>query len=190
VSNELFPYHFGPGSPFVISYAGSLGSGYDILTIIEAAVILEQRFPGFFIFKIAGGGQKSILFDQIHTKNIFFLGYLSSSEVRAVLSSSNLMLLPYAPNSAVAMPIKFFDAFNLQLPVVSSLGLEAFDLISRYKIGAYYQAQNPESLAQAVINICEDYQFYSQNTREFYDRFSGVFSSSGTYDKFAVELMH
>ena len=189
VPNELNPYQFGPGSPFVISYAGSLGSGYDILTIIEAALILEQRFPGCFIFKIAGGGHKSILFDQINAKNIFFLGYLPSSEVRAVLSSSNSMLLPYAPNSAVAMPIKFFDAINLQLPVVSSLGLEAGDLITRYKIGTFYQAQNPESLAEAIINIRESYQSYSQNSREFFDRFSGVYASSGTYDKFAVELM-
>jgi hypothetical protein len=176
-------------SPFVVSYIGSLGSGYDISTIIDAAAILDCRFPGDFIFKIAGGGHKSCLLEQSQVKNVFFLGYLSSLEMCAELSSSSLMLLPYAPNTAVAMPIKFFDAVNLRMPVVSSLELEAGELIEKYKIGVAYQAQNPESLVSAILRIRLDYEVYRRNAISFSDSFSTVFDCSLSYSRFAFDLL-
>jgi len=176
-------------SPFVVSYFGSLGSGYDISTIIDAAAILDDSFPGDFIFKIAGGGHKSHLLEHCEVKNVSFLGYLSSLEMCAELSSSSLLILPYAANTAVAMPIKFFDAVNFRLPVVSSLELEGGDLIKKYKIGVAYQAQNPETLVAAILRIRTDYKVYRRNAISFSDSFCTVFDSTVSYRRFAFDLL-
>jgi glycosyltransferase involved in cell wall biosynthesis len=187
--NERPQNHSGLSAPFIVSYAGSLGSGYDIETIIESAKNLERCFPGCFVFRIAGGGHKSSLLDASSICNLNFLGYLSSSDVCAMLSSSHAMLLPYAPNSAVAMPIKFFDAINLRLPVVSSLELEARDLIEMHKIGVYYKSRNPESLSESILAMREDYPSYHRNIRVFADSFSGMYNSSESYKNFATQLV-
>ncbi|MCP9808475.1 hypothetical protein KBY58_03380 [Cyanobium sp. HWJ4-Hawea] len=176
-------------APFVVSYAGSLGSGYDIETIIESAGILELRFPGCFVFKIAGGGQKSALLEAVSTPNLCYYGYLSTSEIFSMLSCSHSMLLPYVSNSAVALPIKFFDAVNFRLPVVSSLGLEAGDLIKEYMIGSCYQAGSAESLCESIIAVREAHAEYHRNMCVFSDLFSDVYELSQVYAEFARELL-
>ena len=188
-SRKFKTAEFGPGSPFVISYAGSLGSGYDIRTIIKAAILLDQRFPGCFVFSIAGGGHKSTLLLQSSAKNLSFFGYLSSLEASKMLSSSHLMLLPYSPNSAVAMPIKFFDAVNLCLPVVSSLGLECKDLIVSNRLGSCYQAESPESLATSIIEVRENHDVYCRNMSRFSSYCSRLYSPSETYKELVIELV-
>lgn len=187
--DERLPAKFGCRSPFIISYAGSLGSGYDISTIIDAAVILEKWFPGCFVFNIAGGGHKSIQLTSSRVENLFFYGYLSSTDVCKVLSTSHSMLLPYNPNSAVAMPKKFFDAVNFRLPVVSSLKLECHDLIKGHNLGTCYQPQKPESLAYSIISISEDYREYYRSMCAFASLHSHAFSTRETYKQFAIDLL-
>jgi glycosyltransferase involved in cell wall biosynthesis len=89
----------------VVIYAGSLGNGVDIETVIS----LGANRPDLRII-IAGSGPKSLMCIEAHNKGIIeYLGQLNSSELSNLYKTATFGILPYNKYSAVSMPIKFYD---------------------------------------------------------------------------------
>jgi hypothetical protein len=138
----------------ILVYAGSLGEGYDIELIIEAAKLLNIQAPNTFRFIIAGSGPKERLCEDASSKGIIeFLGHLNKKELCNLYSISHIGLLPYKINSAVSMPIKLFDYINFNLVILSSLKMEARGIIKKYNIGISYNAQDLKSFIASLENI-------------------------------------
>lgn len=176
--------------PFRIAYTGSLGHGYDIETIIQAADILESLYPGIYRIDIAGSGPKAHLLENTRIKSLFYHGFLSTAHISTLLSRSHCMLLPYRLHSAVSMPIKFFDSIAIGLPVLSSLTLEAADLIKSHSLGLTFTAGHPDSLVRAIMQIHDNYSLYYRKSQLFSSsQASKRFDKDFSYNSFAQSIV-
>jgi hypothetical protein len=133
--------------PKCIIYAGSLGEGYDIETIIDLARVR----PDLKII-IAGTGPKiNLCLDAKNSGIIEFLGQVDSRSLDGLYKKASIGLMPYSRNSAVSMPIKFFDYIGAGLKIVNSLvDKECGEIIINHSIGTNYKAGDLASLMIAV----------------------------------------
>jgi glycosyltransferase involved in cell wall biosynthesis len=142
--------------PVVALYAGSLGLGYDIETMLEAAAILRREGAPLRVV-IAGDGPKrgNVLRAQ-EQGDIDYLGQLDRDQLAEAYERADIGLLPYQAGSVVAMPIKFFDCVNFGLYLVSSLTMEAADIIAEEAIGADYAPGDAGDLAARLRAAARD----------------------------------
>jgi glycosyltransferase involved in cell wall biosynthesis len=130
----------------VMLYAGSLGEGYDIETLIEYGKI-NPRIK----IVIAGAGPKENLCRKAHELGyIEFYGNLSREKLDELYSKATIGILPYKINSAVSMPIKYFEYIKNGLFIINSTTMECSRIIQENKIGANYLPGNVDSFADAV----------------------------------------
>jgi glycosyltransferase involved in cell wall biosynthesis len=137
-------------------YAGSLGQGCDIETIVKAAEILARSGTPAEIV-IAGDGPKrgyleSVL-SQCDCANIRYVGALSQADLHGLYRGSAIGLCSYLADSTVEMPCKFYDYVAEGLAVVSSVRGELAAVIAEARLGLQYEAQSPESLAEAIAGL-------------------------------------
>ncbi len=137
-------------------YAGTLGPSYDINTIISAAEGL-QRDGAKITILIAGDGVSR---DEIQSaiaerklSNCIFLGLLDAAALSALYRKCDVALCTYVAASTVSMPIKAFDYFAAGLPIVNSLARDLGDLVRTRQLGVQYVAEDPVSLAKALIRL-------------------------------------
>ena len=141
------------GRPFTCIYAGSLGSNHDVAAILEAAANLTH-----FRFTIAGGGPLADMVAKTASTlpNTSYLGRVPAADLPALYASSDAGLIPYAPWSTVALPVKLFDYLAAGLPVVSSIKGELEELIREHDCGVTYRAGDAKSLADAIRLLAAD----------------------------------
>jgi glycosyltransferase involved in cell wall biosynthesis len=140
-------------------YAGSLGPNYDIPTLLEAAVLLEQRRSRARIL-IAGDGPllplvKSFIASR-HLDTISFLGNLTHQELARTFQACDVGLCAYGQHSNVAMPDKAYDYMAAGLPIVNSLRGELERFLAERDIGVQYRAGDAASLADALEHVVSD----------------------------------
>lgn len=134
-------------------YAGTLGNNYDIETLLQAAVHLEQRTNQVKIL-IAGEGplrERVTHFITLHRPtNLIYLGKLNSEELIELYQVCDIGLCAYGVESNVAMPDKAYDYMAAGLPIINSLRGELEEFLHDYQIGIQYVAGDPNSLADAI----------------------------------------
>ena len=142
-----------PGA-LVVSFVGAFGISYDLTTVIEAARILQQQNPPLNVhFVIAGDGDNSETLKTLAgpLSNTTFTGWLSASEISALLAISSIGLAPYRKSATQSLPNKPFEYMASALPLLSSLRGELEEMIQLNDIGRTYQPENVSSLVSALI---------------------------------------
>jgi glycosyltransferase involved in cell wall biosynthesis len=168
----------------VAIYAGSLGVGYDIATMLEAAAIVHRKGARLRIV-IAGDGPKreDVLRAQAQG-TVEYLGQLDREQLIAAYQKADIGLLAYQAGSQVAMPIKFYDCLNFGLVVVSSLTMEAQEIIAEKKIGVSYTPGDAKDLAAKLIEVSRD-RIALDRTRAAGANLAAAFAVEGQYEGFA-----
>jgi glycosyltransferase involved in cell wall biosynthesis len=142
-----------------ILYAGTLGSNYDIQSILKAGLLLENNISNFKIIIIGDGNLRSIVEDVIKKNNLkktIYLGSMSTEELQFFYKYSDIGISSYVEDSTVAMPIKAYDYMIHGLPLVNSLKRDLGDLVVNNQIGIQYKAGDAYSLYNSIIELCEN----------------------------------
>lgn len=141
-----------------IIYAGNLGVGYDIPTILKTAFELENRYPGKTLFVIAGMGKYQSLVSEYATKssNIIYVGRLGYDELIYQYSISDLGLAQYAKNATQSVTYKFFDYLSAGLPILNSLRSEMSVLIKEHQLGLNNDPGDVPSLVSNIVKFLND----------------------------------
>lgn len=155
--SSLFPFPSSHPSKGAVSlrivYAGNMGRSYDLKTAIEAVEILGNLVT----LDIAGKGDQEAslkaMVNEKGIKGIKFHGYLSNQELSQLLSECDVGLVPMDPKSCVGIPYKFADYAKNSLAMVSSLGGESAELLSKYGAGESYEYGNSASLVSSIKAI-------------------------------------
>ena len=139
------------------AYAGSLGPSYDISSLIEAAERIRKEEKKIR-FIVAGAGPQEDQLREAAAKNdrLVFLGSVKPEELPAIYRQCDIGLCPYAAYSTVDMPDKFYDYCAAGLAVVNSLSGEISGYIKDRNAGIQYQAENADSLYDAVIRLSDE----------------------------------
>ena len=138
-------------------YAGTLGQNYDILTLLKAAVVLENIIPNLkFIIAGAGPLENLVLKYSKSSKNIIYLGSLPTSQLYELFSHCDFGFSSYSDVSTVSMPIKFYDYLAAGLPLVNSLGRNLGLLVEKHNIGYQYIPNNINSLVEVLLRLMSE----------------------------------
>ena len=175
-----------------VIYAGTLGDGYDIRTILSAIQTLSASgMPVRFL--IAGDGPaKAYLFEHGVNKmhNATYLGVLDSKVLTRLYRHCDVGLSTYVADSTVSMPVKLYDYLAAGLAIINSLGREVGEIIKVHGAGIEYAAGNPASLVDAIVylsnNPMERLQMRCRSTDLAY-KFDSI-SQHNQYAKFISSL--
>ncbi len=149
-----------PESPAGLLYAGRVGAGRDLPTVVEAA---RQLAPF-----------KTLLMGSVDPNYRLDLGPVekvpetSIDEVDRVLQESGISLVTLTntcENHRLALPNKLFHAVRAGVPVVAADLPELRAVITKYHLGTLYEPGNPSSLAEAVRGVIADYAGYVDGVR-------------------------
>lgn len=146
-----------PDEVWVI-YAGTLGAGYDMESILKAA--RSERLRGKPVkFLFAGDGPQRGMLESACGEpggNVVYLGRLDPNDLNLIYKYCDVGLSTYLAHSTVSMPIKFYDYLAAGMATVNSLEREIQRLIANQQLGRQYVPGNADSLAAAIETLVSD----------------------------------
>ncbi|MBI1224014.1 MAG: glycosyltransferase [Bacteroidetes bacterium] len=139
-------------------YAGSLANSYDIPTILEAAKILEIKYPRKTKFVITGTGPQKELIESAAEKspNISYLGWLSKNELLEQYHLADLGLIQHKNSLTQTVTYKFFNYMSCGLPLLNSLQSEMAEMIVEHGLGLNNMEEDIEGLIENIETYLND----------------------------------
>ena len=202
--------------PLRAVYLGSMGSGYDLQTIIDVAA--RWKAEGSFPFQIhfAGDGTQrealeakcealGLLADEtsdnqeLGTSNkepptassarIVFHGFLQKEAINELLLTSDIALVPNRPDSLVACPYKAGEYAAAGLPMLSCLGGELGQLLNTWNAGSGYNEGDVDSLHAAFESYSTNWDLLKQQRFNARNMAEALFDRNKTYPKLAEFIL-
>lgn len=149
-----------PEGEFWITYAGNLGSSYDIGTLIKAAQILYKNGNRDIRVKILGGGPLEDDFKAIAQEkpcNVDFVGYTPYREMAAWLSLSDILINSFVKKAPQSIVTKIGDYLAAGKPMINTLSSPEFrKKVEDDGFGMNVEAEDPEKLVNLILAMSED----------------------------------
>ena len=158
-----------------ICFFGTFGYQFDFKTIIKAAEMLEDENVQFYLCG-SGDLMNDLIQDSKLLNNVFFPGYMSSSQIEILLEKSDIGICPYIAKKAFlsTIPGKVIEYFSCGLPVLTTLGEGILgELVKNENFGLNYQQNNPMSLVKSIkslILMLEKNEIDNNKIIEFYNK--------------------
>lgn len=140
--------HRSPGKLRLL-YLGAMGRSYDLETLLDAVEKLNADSLTVELV-LVGDGEKRTSLENRKVPGVTFTGYLHGAALDAEMRQADIGIVPFFPQSGVAVPYKAGDYLSYGLPLLSTLPGELAELIAHYKCGQTYAAGDPETLLQAM----------------------------------------
>ncbi|MHC4664285.1 MAG: glycosyltransferase family 4 protein [Planctomycetota bacterium] len=164
---------------FNILFAGNMGEGQALGTVLEAAEIVQNRCPRVQFVLIGGGTEADNLklkAKDLNLKNVVFHDRRPPSEIGAILSLADVLLvhLSDAALHRITIPSKTQAYMLAGKPVLMGVRGDAAELVTRAETGLTCEPENPQSMADAVQKFegmpPEELEAMGENGRRFYRR--------------------
>jgi glycosyltransferase involved in cell wall biosynthesis len=140
-------------------YASTLGNNYDLDTLLDAAKLLEDRNVNVKILIAGIGPLQDYVVSFINENKLtqaVYIGNPRSETVSSIFSYCDIGLSMYSKDSSVTMPVKAFHYFAAGLPIINSLVGDLSSLLLTYNAGLNYEAEDSESLVNAIQLLASD----------------------------------
>lgn len=152
-----------PEDEFWLMYIGTLGASYDIDTVIRGVTELAKNanLDKKLRFKILGQGPEEAglkkLTEELASDAVDFVGFVDYEHMAAYLSKTDICMNCLKLRAPQSIINKIADYFASGKPVLSSGPSEEMrSLIEDYSAGYHYEAENVDSLKEAVLKIYEN----------------------------------
>lgn len=170
-----------PGNEFWVTYAGSLGTSYDIHTLMKAGGILAKKGYDKIRIYILGDGPLRQAFEQTGIDsgcNACYLGYTKYPQMAAYLKKSDVLVNSFVRSAPQSIVNKVGDYLSAGKPMINTCSdVEMRELVDRYKFGENVIAEDEEKLADLIEKLYNNKELckvYSQNARKtaevYFDR--------------------
>lgn len=142
---------------FEIAYLGTLGSSYEIKSVIDAIEILNNKGIKNIKFSLFGNGPLQTEFEKYSKKknvNCEFTGRLDYETMVKRLSNCDIAVNPIRKGSAASIINKVGDYAAAGIPVINTQESEEYKaLVKEYNIGFNIENENPEQMAQKILEL-------------------------------------
>lgn len=149
-----------PAGDFWVTYAGTLGSSYDLDTLLECAKRIQNTHPTIKIKILGQGPEEGRLKEIVEKEKIFnveFLGFMPYEKMAAFLAKSDLTINSIKKNASQSIINKVADYFAAGIPMVNGCPCkEQQEMVDKYHVGLNYASENVESLTSAIISLATD----------------------------------
>lgn len=173
-------------SPARVVYAGNIGAAQSLASLIDAV----GTFPTSSVaLELYGSGVEKEELEALvkfkHYENVFFKGYLPSSEIFSVLVGADILAvhLRSDPLFKITIPSKTQSSMAVGKPILMAVGGEVNDLVMQADAGVTAEPQSVESIQKALGLLLDrkpDWNKMGQSARNFYDQ---NFSAQVNYQK-------
>jgi glycosyltransferase involved in cell wall biosynthesis len=171
---------------FWVTYAGSLATSYDIRTLIYAAKNLESVSD--IQIKILGTGALKEGFenlaDELHCKNVEFLGYLPYPKMAAYLNQSDVLINSFVKGAPQSIVNKIGDYLAAAKPMINTLENEEFqELVEERQFGKNIAPEAIDELSEAVLDYYQHPDMARDHGRHARRTAEELFDRKKTYQK-------
>lgn len=141
----------------VFSYTGAIGIANGLDTVIDAAKLLTSSLK-IHILVVGAGPEKERLLTRVETEGIKKVSFVESVEkdlVPYILSNSDVCILIAKKSKVHRYGVsmnKIFDYLASRKPIISALDTNV-NIIEEANCGLFVTPDNPEALAQAVLEM-------------------------------------
>ena len=152
-----------PEDEYWVTYAGSIGTSYDIGTLVRAGkTLMEKSLAGKRIcVKILGDGpqkeEAESLAKETGADNVSFLGYTAYPKMAAYLTASDLTVNMFVKGAPQSIVNKVGDYLAAGRPVVNTLENPVFTgMVDSYGFGRNVEPGDPDALAECILTLLND----------------------------------
>mgnify|MGYP005769716181 FL=1 len=150
-----------PEGEFWVSYAGTIGTSYDIRTMVLAAEELSRRGRKGICFKILGGGpMKEELEELVRSRNISsveFVGYVPYDKMAAYLKASDILVNSFVKKAPQSIVTKIGDYLAAGRPMINTcMSPEFRKKVEQDGFGINILPEDVNILADAVERLLDD----------------------------------
>lgn len=174
-------YDGGTKLPLTAMYIGGFGNAHDVITIVRAAKILQDRNIDDFRFVIIGSGPKKAECireaEKANLTNVEFRDPIPKAEIPKTQMESDILLAAVLDSPIYRFGLnlnKMFDYFASERPVIFS-GKAPNDPVVEAGAGFSVSPENPEAMADALLILLsmspEERQAMGQRGRSYIKEF-------------------
>ncbi|MFD7153765.1 glycosyltransferase [Kribbella sp. NPDC059898] len=149
-----------PSRPEGLLYAGRVGAGRDLSTVVGAA---RELAP--FRTVLMGSVDPNYRLDLGPVETVPERSIDEVDETLRTYGISLVTLTNTCENHRLALPNKLFHAVRAGVPVVAADLPELRAVVTEHNLGTLYEPGNPHSLAAAVRTLIDNYPTYTEGTR-------------------------
>jgi glycosyltransferase involved in cell wall biosynthesis len=145
---------------FWVTYAGTLGTSYDIATFVKAVGLLNKK--GYKDIKAVLLGDGPLRKDfELAAKNadcnVLFTGYLDQHTMAAYLAKSDVTLNSLVSKASQSIVSKIGDYLAAGVPMINTgLNKEFCKKVNADGFGVNVAPENVEALADAILSLYND----------------------------------
>ena len=156
-SNEISK----PENEFWVTYAGSIGTSYDIRTLVRAGKELKNRGFSHIRIKILGTGvhkeEMETLASELGCDNVSFLGYVEYKKMAAYLAKSDLLINSFVKDAPQSIVNKVGDYLAAGKPVLNTLQSKEFmKMVSDWNIETNIEPKYVDALTECIASYSMD----------------------------------
>lgn len=169
---------------FTVCFFGTLGSQFDIETVIEAAKILKKdNAPMTFVICGAGDSLKKYQELAQGIDSVIFPGWVGASDIWTLMKLSDVGIAPYFNNAGFSgnLPNKTIEYLSAGLPVVSSLRGYFENFLKEEYCGVSYLAGDAAALVQELSKLSQDRETLAEMSKNALNIFNKKFMAEKVY---------
>lgn len=176
----------------IVWYIGTFGRTYDLVPVIRAARILQERNEAGVQFVLSGVGKEEDRLHQLASglTNVIFTGWIGTAEIAWMRQNAAIGLQSYAEGAPQGLANKLFEYISAGLPVVSSLRGENEALIHDHGCGFTYAAGDTEDFLAHLQPLINDATLRTEMGRRGQRLFEQRYSAEKVYRALARHLEH
>jgi len=143
-----------------LAYIGTLGHSYDIICVIDALKILQNKGIMNIKFVVMGDGPLKSKFEDYAKDqeiNAMFTGRLNYGEMAGILRMCDIAVNPIMPGSAGSVINKVGDYAAAELPVLNTQEcLEYRRIVEDYQAGLNCKCNDAVDIAENLLKLYEN----------------------------------
>jgi glycosyltransferase involved in cell wall biosynthesis len=156
--DENIARELGMHGKFNILFAGGMGKGQALISIIEAADLIKDELPDVQFVFLGSGVEQTLLENRVkelNLSNVRFLQRCPPSEVGTFMSLAQVMLVHLKDNliHEITVPSKIQAYMNVGKPILIGAIGDAAHLVERAGAGIKCQPEDPEAIANGVRQL-------------------------------------
>lgn len=145
---------------FWVSYAGTIGTSYDIRTMVLAADYLKKKGYENIHMKILGGGPLKEEIEELAgtlSGNVEFVGYAPYEKMAAYLKKSDVLVNSFVKKAPQSIVTKIGDYLAAGKPMINTCSSQEFkQKVKKDGFGINVEAEDKVLLADAILRLYEN----------------------------------
>lgn len=142
---------------FWVIYAGTLGSSYDIRTLVKSAQTIYKKGFKNIKYLILGDGPLREQFENVSKEkecNVIFMGYMPYDKMAAYLAISDITINSFVKSAPQSIVNKIGDYLAAGHPMINTCSSEEFrDKVAKDNFGLNVVAEDSEILTDAILEL-------------------------------------